>query len=142
MENRNKSITNGIIGGIVGGILFGLLMQMMGQLGMVASMMGSDSLVMGWFIHMVISVIFGAIFGAFAMMMQNLWVLTIVFGIGIWVAGPLVVMPLIMGMGTNLGNAFTPQLLMSLGTHLLFSVIVAIVYKVVSVNQEKSNVTA
>jgi uncharacterized membrane protein YagU involved in acid resistance len=38
-------------------------------------------------------------------------------------------MPMMMGMGTNLAQAFAPDQLMSLMTHILFSIILAVVYK-------------
>ncbi|MED0971592.1 hypothetical protein [Bacillus paramycoides] len=126
----NKAIKTGIIGGIIGGIIFGMIMQMMGKIAMIAGMMGSSSLLNGWIIHMMISIIFGITFGLLTFVIKNRIVLTIIFGIGIWIVGPLVIMPIIMGMGTNLSSAFAPQQLMSLGTHLFFSIIVAIAFKI------------
>jgi hypothetical protein len=124
-----KVLSTGVIAGVVGGIIFGLMMQMRGMMGMVAAMMGSESLAIGWMIHMVISVIFGLSFGIMTTFIRNVWVATLIFGVGIWIVGPLVVMPMMMGMGTNLANAFTSDMLMSLGTHLFFSIILAIVFK-------------
>ncbi len=124
-----RYVVNGVIGGVIGGILFGLFMQMMGMIGMIASMVGSESLVVGWIVHLIISVIFGITFGLLHLVVSNIWVLAALFGISIWIVGPLVVMPLVMGMGTNLANAFTPDQLMNLVTHLFFSFIVAIVFK-------------
>lgn len=128
-KNIGASLKLGIIGGVAGGIIFGFLMQMMGRIEMIAGMMGSNSLLVGWLIHILISVMFGAAFGLLAVYIKNIWTLTILFSVGIWIAGPLVVMPMMMGMGTNLANAFSGEQLMSLATHLFFSVIVAIVYK-------------
>lgn len=124
-----RYVVNGVIGGVIGGILFGLFMQMMGMIGMIASMVGSESLVIGWIVHMMISVIFGVTFGLLHLVISNSWTLAVLFGVGIWIVGPLVVMPLMMGMGTNLANAFTPDQLMNLVTHLFFSFILAIVFK-------------
>ncbi|MDX8363238.1 hypothetical protein [Cytobacillus sp. IB215316] len=134
-----KALIAGSIGGIAGGIAFGIVMQLMGKMPMIASMASSESLAVGWVIHLLISVIFGVSFGGFAIIVKNIWLLTVIFTIGIWILGPLVVMPLMMGMGTNIVNAFTPDQLMNLMTHLFFSVVVAIVYKfTVSESKEKT----
>lgn len=124
-----RYVVNGVIGGVIGGILFGLFMQMMGMIGMIAGMVGSESLVVGWIVHLIISVIFGVTFALAHLVISNVWTLAVLFGIGIWIVGPLVVMPLMMGMGTNLANAFTPDQLMNLVTHLFFSFVLAIVFK-------------
>ncbi|MCA0984983.1 DUF1440 domain-containing protein [Halobacillus yeomjeoni] len=127
-----KAYRIGIIGGIIGGVVFGLFMQMQGMLGMVASLAGSESLFVGWVVHMVISVIFGLSFAVLTFVIPNLWTLSLLFGIGIWIIGPLLIMPAMMGMGTNLANAFTPDLLMSLVTHIGFSFIVGATFKVMT----------
>lgn len=124
-----QTVVNSILGGIIGGIVFGLLMQMMGMIETIAGMVGSDSLIVGWLIHMMISIVFGIAFGLGTLVVSNIWLLAIVFGIGIWIVGPLVIMPLMMGMGTNISDALAPSQLMSLMTHLLFSFILAIVFK-------------
>ncbi|MDP4551069.1 hypothetical protein Q9251_09240 [Alkalihalobacillus macyae] len=124
-----KSVQASVIGGIVAGIIFGILMQMMGRIGMIASMMGSESLVVGWGIHMVISVVFAIGFGLVAVNTNKIYMLGILHGIAIWIIGPLVVMPMMMGMGTMLSQAFSSGQLMSLLTHLMFSLILAFVYK-------------
>jgi len=128
----SKAAGYGVLGGIVGGILFGIMMHMQGMIVMLAGTMGSESAVMGWVMHMIISVIFGVSFGLMTFVIQNIWILAVVFGIGIWIVGPLITMPLMMGMGTNLANAFTPDQLMSLATHLFFSFMVAIVFNVLT----------
>lgn len=133
-----KAIKTGILGGIFGGIIFGIIMQMMGMIPMIAEMMGSNSLIIGWGIHLMISIIFGIMFGLLTFVINNLLILTIVFGIVIWILGPLVIMPMMMGMGANLANAFAPQQLMSLGTHVFFSILVAIVFKIRTKEQHTS----
>lgn len=134
-----RSLLLGFIGGIVGGILFGVLMQMKGGIAMLAGMFGSTSLVIGWGIHMMISIIFGIAFGILAIKTTRIYFLGFLYGVLIWIIGPLVAMPLMAGMGTNLAHAFAPEQLMSLLTHLFFSFIVAIVYKMLAPKQEKSN---
>lgn len=54
-----RRVTAGVTGGIAGGMVFGVLMAMMGMLPMIASMVGSDSAVVGFGVHLVISVLIG-----------------------------------------------------------------------------------
>jgi uncharacterized membrane protein YagU involved in acid resistance len=119
-----KLVTGGIVGGIAGGIAFGMLMAMMGMLPMIASLAGSDSAVVGFGIHMLISAFIGATFGvifgpASRTYMTGLgWGL--LYGAVWWVLGPMTIMPTMMGMGLQFGAAFTTPLLMSLMGHLIY----------------------
>ncbi|MFZ3579055.1 hypothetical protein [Virgibacillus sp. DJP39] len=122
-----ETLRFGVYGGIIGGVLFGFMMQSMGQIEMIASMAGSKSLAVGWIVHMIISVIFGLGFGFLATVKMHLFLLSILYGIIIWIIGPLVMMPLMMGMGTNFANALQPEQLMSLGTHIFYVIVVALV---------------
>ncbi len=54
-----RRISAGVIGGIAGGLVFGVLMAMMGMLPMIASMIGSNSPLVGFGIHTVISILIG-----------------------------------------------------------------------------------
>ncbi|WP_187254499.1 hypothetical protein [Alkalicoccus halolimnae] len=125
-----KALSYVVFGGIISGVLFGIMMQMQGMIGMAAAMVGSESTVVGWFVHMVISVIFGISFVMLTFFIRNMWTAAVVLGIGIWIAGPLVIMPLMLGMGTMIGQALAPDQLMSLVTHLFFAFITAVVVNV------------
>jgi hypothetical protein len=93
----------GLIGGIAGGLMFGVLMAMMGMLPMIASMVGSNSSLVGFGIHIVMSIMIGlgltVIFGN--LLLTN-YTRGIVVGVGYgaiwWVLGPLMVMPMMFGM--------------------------------------------
>jgi hypothetical protein len=52
----------GIVGGVAGGIVFGVLMQATEMMGMVAQLIGSESVFVGWLVHLFNSALFGAIF--------------------------------------------------------------------------------
>lgn len=131
-DSATQALKFGVIGGIVGGIVFGLFMQLQGMMGMIASMMGSQSIFVGWVTHMGISIIFGLSFAVLTFVISNVWTLSLLFGVGIWIVGPLLIMPMMMGMGSNLANAFTPSMLMSLVTHIAFSFILGAVFKVLT----------
>ena len=51
-SSLQQRITGGIVGGIAGGLVFGLMMAMMGMLPMVASVIGSESALVGFLYHM------------------------------------------------------------------------------------------
>ena len=128
-ENRNQEqLTKygiaGAVGGAIGGVAFGLLMAMMGMLSMIAGMVGSDSAVVGFIVHMLISlfigVTFGLIFGARSQTYQSGLGWGLLYGFVWWILGPLVIMPLMMGMGVRFADAFTGPMLMSLMGHLLY----------------------
>jgi hypothetical protein len=58
-----QRIVGGVVGGIAGGLVFGAMMAAMGMLPMVASVVGSNSALIGFLYHMFNSVVIGAIFG-------------------------------------------------------------------------------
>ena len=68
-----SDINNGIVAGLVGGVVFGIMMQMMnaptpegGQMpmmAMVAKVVRTDSMAVGWLYHLFNSAVIGAIFG-------------------------------------------------------------------------------
>lgn len=91
----------GVIGGLLGGVVFGTMMWQMGMLAMIAGMMGSQSLVVGWGIHLMISAIFGLLAGLIVKFMPTcpgqMLLFAGVFGIVLWVIGPLLAMPLMTG---------------------------------------------
>ncbi|GAA3732437.1 putative membrane protein YagU involved in acid resistance [Spinactinospora alkalitolerans] len=102
---RSHAVTHawrGVVAGIVGGVVFGVLMAMMGMLTTIASMVGSDSAVVGGLVHLVISagigLVFGVLAGSFA---DRLWPVLgagVVYGVLWWVLGPLIAMPMMLGM--------------------------------------------
>lgn len=49
----------GVAGGLIGGVVLGGLMQMMDIMPMITMLVGSDSFVMGWIVHLAISVFIG-----------------------------------------------------------------------------------
>lgn len=138
----NKSFQTAIVGGIIGGFMFGIMMQMMGMIQMVGKMVGSESIVISWLLHMIISVLFGIGFMVLIKFISNLFIASMIYGVLIWILGPLLIMPMMLGMGNMLGNAFEPAQLMSLMTHIIFSVILAIVYKIMDKKTMNNHVSA
>jgi len=50
----------GIVGGLAGGVVFGVLMQRMSMIPIVAMLVGSRSVAVGWLVHLAISAFIGA----------------------------------------------------------------------------------
>lgn len=128
-SNLMRSLKASVIGGIVAGIVFGIFMQLMGKMPMLAGMMGSQSVAVGWMIHIVISIIFGVVFGIMATNMKKVYLFGLVYGVMIWIVGPLLIMPLMMRMGTALAVALTPPQLMNLATHIMYALILSFVFQ-------------
>ena len=127
-----QRIVGGVVGGVAGGLVFGAMMAAMGMLPMVASVVGSKSALIGFLYHMFNSVVIGAIFGFLFGAQSRTYglgaVLGLLYGAIWWVLGPMILMPLLLGMGLQFGAAFTPPMLMSLVGHLLYGLITGLVY--------------
>jgi uncharacterized membrane protein YagU involved in acid resistance len=107
-----RRILPGAVAGILGGIVFGIMMQIMTaptpegmrmpMMAMVAMVVGSTSIVVGWVYHLFNSAVIGALFGLlFGGRVRGLggglgW--GAAWGIVWWVLGGLVLMPLFLGM--------------------------------------------
>ncbi len=98
-----RRILAGVIGGLAGGVVFGMLMAVMGLLPMLASIVGSGSPWVGFAMHLMISIVIGlgltVLFGNRLLTGYGRGVLVgLAYGALWWVLGPLVMMPLMLGM--------------------------------------------
>lgn len=97
-----RSLISGAVGGIAGGLVFGMMMAKMNMLVMIAHMMGSDSAVLGFAIHLMISIVFGMFAGVLLRFIPSCpgktGMAAIAYGVLLWVIGPLLIMPLMMHM--------------------------------------------
>ncbi len=123
-----RRATAGALGGLVGGIAFGLLMQMMDMIGMVAMMVDSDSIAVGWALHLAISVALGIGFGVVSVRGLDSWGTGIGMGVGYgiiwWVLGALLLMPTRLGMPTFVVDTMAWQSLMG---HVIFGALLGAV---------------
>jgi uncharacterized membrane protein YagU involved in acid resistance len=118
-------VWQGVVAGLAGGIVFGALMAMMGMMPMIAMLVGSSSAAVGWLVHLVISAFYGALFALIVPTTLGVGALLgagAVYGIVLWLIGPLLIMPAMLGMGLFMFNNTT---MMSLVGHLLYGLIVA-----------------
>ena len=122
----------GIAGGLAGGVVFGVLMQMMGMIPMVAMLVGSKSVAVGWLVHLAISAFIG---GTYAVLLARYATGVVpaaltgmAYGALWWVLGALVLMPARMGMDMFMLNTMAWR---SLVGHLLFGLVLGVVYALV-----------
>jgi len=132
MNYDTNHIKSGINAGLIAGVAFGAMMGMMGMLPMVAMLIKSESAIFGFILHLVLSSIIGAIFGfVFGHAAINKGagvVLGLFYGAIWWVLGPLVIMPIWLGMGLQLSVAGMAMAIPSLWGHLVFGFILGLVY--------------
>jgi uncharacterized membrane protein YagU involved in acid resistance len=123
-----RRMAAGAVGGLVGGMAFGMLMQMMDMIGLVAMMVGSESVVVGWLVHLTISVALGAGFGLVSIRGLDSWGrgigMGVAYGIVWWVLGALLLMPAKLGMPLFNLDATAGQSLMG---HMIFGAILGAV---------------
>ena len=129
-----RSLIHGVYGSLIGGVIFGAMMGMLGMLPMVASMAGSQSAMVGFLIHMVISAIIGAGFVVAVTALGREGTAGagagLAYGFVWWVLGPLTLMPLGMGMGlgVNWTVAAAAAAAPSLVGHLIFGGVLGATY--------------
>lgn len=118
----------GALGGLAGGMVFGMLMAMMGMLMAIASMVGSHSAWVGFGVHLMISVVYGLVltlfFGRFLHSYGRGSLTGLVYGVVLWIIGPLLAMPMMLGMPVLALNATA---MLSLMGHLVYGIILALV---------------
>ena len=118
----------GAAGGLAGGVVFGILMQLGDMIPMVAMLVDSEAVAVGWVVHLAISVFLGALFAvvighrgggpARSVGLGAAW------GVLWWVLGALVLMPARLGMDLFMLNEMTLRSLMG---HVIFGVLLGAV---------------
>jgi uncharacterized membrane protein YagU involved in acid resistance len=121
----------GIVGGLTGGVVFGILMQVWDIMPMVAMLVDSKSLAVGWLVHLFNSALFGAIFavlfGRWATTLAAAAGLGLAYGVLWWVLGALVIMPAWLGMNEMIFQLNTTAWRSLLG-HLIYGLLLGLVY--------------
>lgn len=135
----------GIAGGLVAGVVFGVMMTMMTaptpdggampMMAMVAQVVRSESLVVGWIYHLFNSAVIGALFGlalggaASGYGKALLWGL--LYGVLWWVLGALILMPLFLGMPAFASLKMPEMRMVAMGSlvgHLVYGAILGLVF--------------
>ncbi|RJT81142.1 hypothetical protein D6T63_07875 [Arthrobacter cheniae] len=124
-----QRVLAGFIGGLSGGVVFGALMAVMGMLPMIASLVGSSSVAVGFIVHLVISVLIGLTLtipgaGLLTGSLIKSALVGLVYGALWWVLGPLLIMPTMMSMPVLTLDGSS---LMSLMGHMIYGLILGLV---------------
>jgi len=135
-------LRSGVVGGFVGGLLFGAMMAFMGMLPMIAMLVGSESGAVGMVVHIALSVVFGL---AFAIVVGSKIAsypsgvgYGAIYGVLLWVLGPLVFMPLALGMGVMLSLEGATAAIPSLVGHLVYGVILGLAFPALEKDKKAS----
>lgn len=119
----------GVAGGLAGGVVFGVVMQLGGTLPMVAQLVGRESLLVGWTVHMSIAAFvgltFALIFGFFAVGPPVSTLLGAFYGLIWWVLGGLTLMPLRLGLGLFVFDSTAWESLLG---HLAYGCVLGVLY--------------
>ena len=122
----------GALAGLIGGLAFGALMAMMNMLPMIGMLVGSESAPVGFGIHMLISAVIGATYGGLVSLLNLTPAYALGPGIGVglaygfvwWILGPLLMMPMMLGMGPQFESALSQMNLMSLMGDVIYGALV------------------
>jgi hypothetical protein len=109
-----------------------VMMHTMGMIPMIAMLVGSESVVVGWIVHLGIAAFIGATFALLLGSRANRPGVAAVLGLGYgavwWVLGPLLIMPARLGMPTFMFNDMTTK---SLVGHLVYGTVLGVTYALV-----------
>jgi len=125
-------LIHGVIAGVAGAFVFGLMMLMMGMLPMVGMLIGTESLVLAFAYHLfngaVIGLTFALLFTSAIRKGGKSTVFGLVYGVVWWFLGPLLLMPIMMGMGAQMHIAGMVAAMPSLIGHIIFGVVMGVIY--------------
>lgn len=96
-----KCISNGIVAGVIAGIVFAFILLLGGMTEAIGSIIGMPSKITGMFIHFIASIVAGVVFAAALGWLVRSWgsaiVIGLLFGIVIWILGPMTLLPTLSG---------------------------------------------
>ncbi|MGH7512287.1 MAG: hypothetical protein ACREOQ_05100 [Gemmatimonadales bacterium] len=141
-----NNVPAGVVAGLIAGVIFGIMMQMMiaptpdgrqvPMMMMVAMVVKSDSVAVGWLYHLFNSAVIGGVFGrllggatADRIGAGAGW--GALYGFGWWILGGLILMPLMLGMPILAPlrmAAMRPVAMGSLMGHLIFGLVLGIAF--------------
>ncbi|MEO5739244.1 MAG: hypothetical protein ABIS29_01435 [Vicinamibacterales bacterium] len=144
-EPMQSRITRGSLAGIAGGIVFGVMMQMMNaptpdggsmpMMAMVAMVVRSTNIAVGWIYHLFNSAVIGILFALLLGRRVNSNVSGVAWGAswGLlwWILGGLILMPLLLGMPAFASLKMPPMrpvAMESLVGHLVYGILLGVSY--------------
>ena len=141
----HSRIGGGVVAGLIAGLIFGIMMTFMTvptpdggrmtMMAMVAQVVRSNSLTVGWAYHLFNSAVIGAVFGWLLGGGAAGYVGSLAKGIGYgvfwWILGAQVLMPLFLGMAPFAALQMAPMrpvAMMSLVGHVIYGGILGLIY--------------
>ena len=127
-----QSLVRGAVASLAGGLIFSLVMVSTGALPRVAAIVGGASPVLGFFVHLVISILIGMSFG---LLFQNeapnvgsglVWGL--LYGLVWWFLGALTLFPILLGKPFDWTASAAGAILPSLVGHLFYGAATAAIF--------------
>lgn len=118
-------IRDGALAGVAGAVVFGLMMQYAGMMEMIAMLVRSDSLLVGWVLHLLIGAVFGVMLAALVRP-ANYRVggaAGLLWGLALWAISGMVVMRPWLGMPIVMDEAA----MMSLAGHFVYGLVAGLV---------------
>lgn len=93
----SKCISNGIVAGVVAGIVFAFFILLGGMSERLGILIGMPTILGGMLVHFIVSILAGVAFAFILGWLIHSWrsaiVLGLLFGIGMWIAGPMTILP-------------------------------------------------
>lgn len=121
---RLRAVARGAFAGIIGGLLFTIVMVQVGALGRVSRLVGAESPVVGFFVHMGIAVLIGVTY-ALLFRRQSFDVRSgvgwgVAYGLLWWILGALTLLPLLLGGDPQWSAGAAARAFPSLVGHLVY----------------------
>lgn len=138
-------VTTGVIGGLIAGVMFGVMMQMMTaptpdgsrmpMMAMVAMVVGSTSMIVGWLYHLFNSIVIGALFawlfGGRVRSVGSGLAWGAAWGVVWWIVGGLVLMPMFLSMPPFAPLVMEPMRMVAIGSlvgHVIYGLVLGATY--------------
>ena len=123
---RLRAGLRGVVAGIVGGLLFTIVIVQVGALGRISQLVGADSAVVGFLVHMMIAVVIGITYAqlfrrhSFDVRSGVAW--GVAYGLLWWILGALTLLPVLLGASPQWSAAAAARAFPSLVGHLMYGV--------------------
>ena len=133
--NPTLILRRAVIGGVIGGVLFGIMMAMNNMLPMVAGLIRNNSPIVGFIVHIVISIGLAVPYAVLEKRFSNsnwliIAVVGAIYGVIWWVLGALILMPLMLEMGEMVMVVGAMQIQSLIG-HIVYGVALTVALKAI-----------
>ena len=119
-----RDVVIGAIAGLIGGLVYGWALQARGMMADSAALLGFTAVGGGFLVHLLVSALVGASFGAIFRYQPDSYATTlssgILYGLLWWIVGPLTISPILMGQGPTWSLDEAAQAFVNLIGHVLY----------------------